>query len=247
MSLCLVISLASVGTAQSAADHIALGDREYAALDAKAALSHYEAAAAADPESYAALWKSSRSAMDLSMAERDESRRDSLYKVAEKYARRAIAVSPRDAEGHFSLARALGKEALAQSPRARIRYAKDIRNGALECLRLNPRHAGCLHVMGMWNAEVMRLNGITRMIARNFLGGGVFGSASWDEAIRYMEAAVAEEPRRIIHRVDLADIYRDRGMTEKARAEYEAALRLPATDYGDRSNKAQAEAGLRKL
>ena len=36
-----------------------------------------------------------------------------------------------------------------------------------------------LHVMGMWNAEVMRLNTFSRAVAKNVLGGRVFGAASW--------------------------------------------------------------------
>ncbi|MBA2689011.1 MAG: hypothetical protein H0U64_13080, partial [Gemmatimonadaceae bacterium] len=163
--------LASQSLAQSATQHISLGDRAYSSLEASAALTHYEAAAAADPQSYSALWKSSRSLMDISASETSKTRRDSLFGAAEKYARRSITVAPAEAEGHFSLARALGKTALAQSPKGRIRYAKEIRSEAMRCLDLNAKHAGCLHVMGMWNAEVRRLNGFTRAIAQNLMGG----------------------------------------------------------------------------
>lgn len=242
-----LLIIASRATAQSATEHIALGDRAHAALDARTALAHYEAAAAANPQSYPAQWKSSRSLMDLSSGEHNAQRRDSLYGAAETYARRAIALAPHEAEGHFSLARALGKTALTQSPRGRIKYAKDIRNEALKCLDIDPKHAGCLHVMGMWNAEVRRLNGFVRNFARTFLGGQIFGSATWDQAISYMEQAVALEPNRIAHRIDLADIYRDAGQKEKAEEEYEMVIKLPATDYSDAGSKAYARAALKRL
>ena len=45
-----------------------------------------------------------------------------------------------------------------------------------------------MHVMGMWNAEVMRLNGMSRFMAKNFLGGRVFESANWNDAQRYLGA-----------------------------------------------------------
>ena len=128
-----------------------------------------------------------------------------------------------------------------------MKYAGDVRTQALEALRLNPRHAGALHVMGVWNAEVMRLNGFTRMIARNFLGGEVFGSASWKEAVRYMEQAVAVEPDRITHRLDLGEIYADVGDKAKAREEFAAAIRLPATEPNDPRYKARAEKELKGL
>ena len=50
--------------AQTVADHLALGDKAHAAMDAADALKHYEAAMAADPKSYEALWKASREAVD---------------------------------------------------------------------------------------------------------------------------------------------------------------------------------------
>ncbi|HEX2721777.1 MAG TPA: hypothetical protein VHM24_02590, partial [Gemmatimonadaceae bacterium] len=159
-------------------------------------------------------------------------------------ARRAIALNQGDAEGHFSLARALGKTALGQSPRGRVKYATIIRSEALQCLETNPRHAGCLHVMGMWNAEVMRLNGVVRLIAKNVLGGRIFGTASWKEAVRYMEAAVAADPERIVHHVDLAEVYDDVGEKTKARAERETVLRLPVADVNDKLYKEQARRAL---
>jgi len=237
---------ASVAGAQTAADHIALGDKEYVAMNAPAALKHYEAAITKDPKSYEALWKASRSAVDLGSYEGNAEMRGVYFRNGELYARRAVEANPGNAEGHFGLARALGKNALTQGPKARIKYATDIRAQALECLKLNPKHPGCLHVMGMWNAEVMRLNGFTRMLAKNFLGGKVFSSASWPEAKRYMEESVANEPDRIVHHVDLAGVYRDMGDKAKARAEYEAVMKLPNADFNDRHYKGEADAALRK-
>ena len=238
---------ASALSAQSAADHISIGDKEYVAMNASAALQHYEAAIAADPKNYEALWKASRSAVDLGSYEGNSEKRGLYYLHAEQYARRAVEANPGDPEGHFNLARALGKNALSQGPKAKIKYATDVRAQALECLKINPKHAGCLHVMGMWNAEVMRLNGFTRMLAKNVLGGKVFGSANWTEARRYMEESVANEPDRIVHHLDLAGVYKDVGEKAKARAEYEAVMKLPNRDYNDRRYKAEADAGMRSI
>src|SRR6478672_7987703 len=240
-----LLLVATVAGAQTAADHNALGDKEYVAMNASAALQHYEEAIKIDPKNYEALWKASRSAVDLGSYESNDDKRETYFKNAEKYARDAVAANPGDPEGHFNLARSLGKNALTQSPKSRIKYAKDVRTHALECLKIEPKHAGCLHVMGMWNAEVMRLNGFTRMLAKNFLGGQIFDSANWNEARRYMEESVAAEPDRIVHHVDLAGVYRDIGEKEKARAEWQAALKLPNTDFNDRHFKAEADAGLR--
>jgi tetratricopeptide (TPR) repeat protein len=239
--------VARVAGAQNAADHVALGDREFAALNAKAALQHYEAAVAADPRDYEALWKASRSAVDLGENTTAEADRFKLFKDGERYARRAVAANPGDAEGHFVLARALGRTALSLGTRDRIKYAGEVRAQALEALKYDPKHAGALHVMGVWNAEVMRLNGFSRMIAKNFLGGQVFGSASWGEARRYMEEAVRVDPVRLTHKLDLGEIYSDIGEKAKARDMYQQVVNGRATELNDPIYKRRAAAALKSL
>jgi tetratricopeptide (TPR) repeat protein len=242
------LCIAPPAFAQTAAsDHIARGDSAYAAMKSADALKHYEAALAVDSTNDEALWKASRSAIDLGEATADKAQRQAYYTRGEQYARRAVAANPSDAEGHFHLARSLGRTALSLGVRDRIKYAKDIRTQALEALKTNPRHPGALHVMGMWNAEVMRLNGLSRFMAKNFLGGKVFGTASWDDAVRYMEQSVAVEPNRIVHRVDLAEIYRDVGNKAKAREQAEFVAKAPPTDPNDDIYKRQAEQLLASL
>jgi len=242
-----LLLLASAAGAQGAATHIALGDRDYAALNATGALSHYSEAIKLEPSNYEALWKASRSAVDRASYDEMGSSQARLFGTAETYARSAVAANPKDAEGHFQLALALGKRALSLGAKQRIRYATEVRSHALDCLRLNPKHAGCLHVMGVWNAEVMRLNGLARLIAKNLLGGKILGSASWADAQRYLEESAAVEPNRIVHHLDLAAVYKDRKNPDRARVEYQAAISLPVSDYNDRRYQAEARNALRNL
>jgi tetratricopeptide (TPR) repeat protein len=243
----LSIGFAPVARAQSAAEHTALGDKDHAAGNIGGALKHYEAALAADPANYDALCKAARDAVDLGEFNAKEDERKALFKAAEGYGRRAVAANPKDADGHFYLARAIGKNALTMGTRDRIKFAGEVREHALAALEANPKHAGALHVMGVWNAEVMRLNGVSRMIAKNFLGGKVFGEASWDNALKYLEQATAAEPNRITHHLDLGRVYADRKAKDKAREQFEWIARAPVTEYNDRSYKAEAEKALKDL
>jgi tetratricopeptide (TPR) repeat protein len=233
--------------AQTAAEHVEAGDRAHATLDATAALDHYERALSLEPENYEALWKASRDAVDLGEFMTDRKRRTEYYRRAEGYARRAVAVNAADAEAHFHLARAVGVAALSLGVRDRVKYANEVRAQALLALERDPKHPGALHVMGMWNAEVMRLSGFERSFARTFLGGKVFGSASWADAVRYMEQAVAVDPQRLTHHLDLARIYRDRGEKAKAREHYEMVVRGAATEFNDAQYKRAAERELAAL
>ena len=242
----LVFSPLAAG-AQAPSERVALGDRESASHNAAAALAHYEAALAADARNYEAAWKASREAVDLGEFHPDEAQRKALYAKAERYARQAVSANPSDAEGHFSLARAIGRNALSMGTRDRVKFANDVRNEAMLALQANPSHPGALHVLGVWNAEIMRLSGAARFFARNLLGGKTFGEASWADARRYMEQAVAAEPDRITHRLDLALVYADMGEKEKAREQLEWIARAPARDFNDAHYKRQAAERLRTL
>lgn len=242
-----VVAATAQAQAQTPAELIAAGDRETLARRPASALPYFEKAVQADPRHYVALWKASRELVDLGEYERDEAKRTTLYARAAEYARRAIDVSPNDAEGHFHMARAIGRTALSVGPRERTKYGIAVREHAVRALELSPRHPGALHVMGVWNAEIMRLNGIARLVAKTFLGGKIFGTASWAEAIRYMEQSVSVEPTRIVHRLDMARVYRDSGRKADARTEYAAALAAPLFDANDDHYRAEAERELREL
>ena len=230
----------SVAHAQTAAEHVAIGDRERE-MNPSSALGHYEAALKTQPTDFDALTKAAYAAIESGQALTDKEQQRAMYKQAEELGRRAIAVRPNAAEGHFVLATALGRTAQTLGARDRVRYAADVRSQALEALKYDPRHAGALHVMGMWNAEVMRLSGITRFMAKNFLGGQVFSSANWNDAQRYLEQAVQIEPQRITHRIDLAEVYLDRGDKAKAREQLDAIAAAPARELNDAKYKKDAE------
>ena len=200
-----------------------------------------------EPRNYPALWKAAREAVDLGEIESDAAKRSAFYVRATAYARRAIAVDSTDAEAYFHAARALGRAALTMGARDKVKLAAEIRHDAMRALQLQPRHPGAAHVMGVWNAEIMRLNGVTRLIAKTFLGGQVFSTASWAEATRYMELAVAIEPDRLVHRLDLARVYRDSGRLADARRTYEVAIGLPSLDANDAGFRREAQDELKAL
>jgi tetratricopeptide (TPR) repeat protein len=227
--------------------HVAAGDRAHAAMNAGAALAEYENALAIDSANYVALYKAAREAVDLGEFDTSAAARTAYYAKGLAYARRAVIADSSGADGHFHVARALGRQALSVGSKARIQYAKAVRAEALRALAIDSLHPGALHVMGVWNAEIMRLSGIQRFIARNLLGGGILGTASWREAIRYMERSVAAEPQRIVHHLDLARIYADVGDTAKAREQFGLVLSLPAADYNDPHYQKDARDQLARL
>jgi len=232
---------------QTAPEQIAMGDKATLARDATQALAHYEAALTLSPKNYDALWKASGSAIDLGEAEADEKKREAFYAKATTLARQAVAVDSTGAESNFALARGLGRTALTLGSRDRVKYAKDVRMAALKALATDPKHAGALHVMGVWNAEIMRLNSIVRMVAKTVMGGAIFGEASWASAARYMEASVANDPTRAVHHLDLARVYRDMDRKGDAKVQYEMAIKAALKDANDGLYQKDAAAELKSL
>ncbi len=234
--------------AQDAAALIARGDSAYATFNAEDALAQYESALALDSLNADVLAKASRTAIDLGEAMTDAARQKEIFRKGERYARQAIRVDSANADNWFHLARALGRTALSMGVRDRVRYAVEIRRCAQNALAINPDHPGALHVLGMWNAEVKRLSGVELFFARRFLGGGVLGQANWKDALGNMERAVAVDPDRITHRLDLAGIYADTGEKDKARATYESVISATRrVDFNDPLYKKQAEDRLKRV
>ena len=236
--------------AQAAADHVALGSAAMQVHDLRTALAHYEAALALDSTGYEANWRASIALLDEGEQIPDSVKspvRDSLYARAERLARRAVAADSNRAEGHFALAAAVGRASLTMGKKARIRRARVIRDEALRTLELDPRHDGAYHILGRWNAEIMRLSGLSRFFAKNLLGAGVFREASWEEAVSNMERAVALDPGRLYHRLELAEIYVDRKRYDDARSELAHLAALPDREIMDSVYRRQAQALAAKI
>lgn len=220
------------------------------ALNASEAARHFVAAVAADSTSYEANWLAALTLIDAGKETPDDVKspaRDSLYERAEVYARRAVRVRPDGADGHFVLANAIGRASLTKGKRERVQRAAEIRAEALKALQLDPRHDGAYHVLGRWNAEIMRLSGVERFFAKNFLGGDVFNAASWSGAVANMERAVELNPRRIFHRLDLAQIYLDVDRRQDAKTQLQRVAALPPSDPGDVTYKQAAAELLNQL
>ena len=237
--------------AQMPADHVALGKTAEEAHDIKTALEHYQAALQQDSTNYEANWRGAMILLTLGEQRGDDNKknpeRDSLYATAERYARRAVVSEPSGADGHFALAAAVGRASLSMGTKAKIRRASVIRNEAMRALALNPRHDGAYHILGRWNAEIMRISGFNRFFAKSFLGGGIFGKASWEQAIYNMQKAVQLDPGRIYHHLELAEIYAERKRTRDAAAQLRAVDSLPEREVMDSAYKRQGDELRRRL
>ncbi len=246
----LAVLMATPAAAQSVPELVAAGVVAMDARNPVAALKDYQRALAIDSTSYEANWRASIAAVDIGKQTPDsipDPARDSLYRLAERYATRAAAANPDGADGWFALANAIGRTSLTLGKKERVQRAAEIREAALRAIELNPRQDGAFHVMGRWNAEIMRLSGLQRFFAKNFLGGAVFSQASWDNAVAYMKRAVALRPEFIYHHYDLALIYIDTKEWAPAREQLALIPSLPLIDVMDPVWKQEAASLLQAI
>ena len=164
-------------------------------------------------------------------------RRTRLYAAGQRLADSAVRIAPRNATAHATRAIALGRTAQALGAKERTAYATEVRREVRTALALDPNNAPALHVLGMWHAEILRLNPVARLAAKTLLGGAAFAEADWGEAQRALERAVQLEPDRITHRLDLAGVLADRGDAAGAAAQYAWIARAPAREFNDAAYK----------
>jgi len=229
---------------------VRLGVEAYLARNVELARAHYERALAIDSTEFEARWRLAEVILDIGKQTPDSVKspaRDSLYALAERVARIAVSVAPDSANGYYVLSAAIGRTSLTKSKKERVRRAGEIREFALRALAIEPNHDKATHILGRWNAEIMRLSSLERFFAKNFLGGKIFNAASWDSAVVYMDRAVALSSANIYHRLSLAEILVDMKRYGEARSHLAMIPDLPLYDVMDPQYKLDAAALRRRI
>lgn len=165
---------------------------------------------------------------------RPKSERDDYYTQCEQYARKAVALNPKNPDGYFEIAVAVGQLANLRD----VSYAisagvpSQIRDNLNTALELNPRHWFAMVVLGRWHAE-MTVRGI----------GWLYG-ANAGRALELFELALKTAPKKILVRVEAALgflVLDKQKYLERAKRELETALKLEAADFAERRQLERAK------
>lgn len=155
----------------------------------------------------------------------DEERQELLVE-AEHHARTRLAEHPESVDRRFTLAVVLGMRADREGGRTKIRAASALHDELSAILEERPDHARARYLLGRLHAGVRRMNGVTRWLATNLLGGATLKQATWagaEEHLTFAERAAPEVPD---HHLQLARLYEDTGRPDRARQELEHVLEL---------------------
>lgn len=235
-----LIALVVPASARTAADLIAEGDQHYAGARLAEARKSYAAAVQAEPASFAALARLSRSESELGeLQSGDEQKRTWLGAV--EHARAAVKAAPDSAAGHVWLAVALGRQALREGSKAKLALSKEIKAEVDRALQMDPGLGRAWHVRAVWNAKIAGLNAFERMAANTVLGGVPKG-ASFAQAEKDFLQAIQLEPDYINHHLEYGRLLLDRGRKAEAKKALERAASLvPGGSALDARYQAEAQ------
>ena len=113
-------------------------------------------------------------------ANKDEKR--ALGEKALEYAKRAVAVDPKNGMAQLALAICYGRQAPLLDNKTKIAYSKLVKEHTERALSLDPSSDYGYHVLGAWHYELASLNPVLRTIVR--LVYGALPPASYEEAAR---------------------------------------------------------------
>lgn len=244
--LALGVAFASAAPAKTAEEWFADGEFQYASGRLGEARAAYAAALEAAPGHFATLCRLSRTESELGETQKGDVQR-ATRAAAVEHARAAIKAAPDSAGGHVWLAVALGRQALGEGPKTKLALSREIKSEVDRALQLDPAVGRAWHVLAMWNVKLASLNAIERMAANAVLGGVPKG-ASFEQAEKAFQKAIALEPEYVNHRLEYGRLLKDRGRKAEAKAELEKAVALPPTSGAlDAHYQAEARRLLAKL
>ena len=215
---------------------ISAGDEAFLRIDYAAAVTFYEAELREHPEDAELLWRLSRAYVCMGEVS-DEARQIKVFKTAEAYARRCLAVDSTKPEGHTWLAGALGYEAWYSGVSEQIRTSQELLREVEYALRLNPNDDIAYSIKGSFYRALGNVGWLKRRLASLFFGS--IPEGGFEESEAAFLKAVSISPRTMRHLYELGILYIDMNRQDDARKVLRQASLLPIQTAIDRPRLAK--------
>ncbi len=205
---------------------------------AKAAVELFREAAKADPASVDARWEGARAAYfygNYTEAAAPDSAKMAIFDGGITLAREAIALAPKNVEGHFWLGVLDGVYGEAKGIFKSLALVPEIKQEMKTCLDLDPAVEGY---------------GPDRVLGRLYFKLPWFKGGSTKKSIEFLEKSLAGAPTNALTKLYLAESYKSEGMKPKAVAQLKEIVAMtpdPRWAPEHPQIKAQAEKLLAKL
>ena len=158
------------------------------------------------------------------------------------YAERAVASDPNHCEANLSVAICLGKLTPYLGAKESVEASRRIKLAAEKAVKVDPKNDLAWQVLGRWHQELADIGIATRALAKIIYGG--LPAASNEEAVKCFQKAMALNPRRLVHVVELGRTYARMGQQENAKKYLQKGLAMAEIDKDDPETKARARSAL---
>jgi tetratricopeptide (TPR) repeat protein len=246
LSAALALALASTTTgAESAKELIQKGDVYYEKLQAAEALKFYLPAEKLDSNNVRLLVRIAREYRHLMSDATKTSEKKQLGITAVNYAQRAVALAPNDPETHLALAISYGKMLPLEETGDKIAISRLIKSATEKVIALDPNNDLAWQVLGRWYLGLAEIGGFKRTLAQ--VKYGKLPPAKYEDAVGCFEKAIALNPKRLMHYIELGRTYEKMGRDADARKFITRGLAMPETEYDDPETKKIGRQILKKL
>jgi tetratricopeptide (TPR) repeat protein len=241
-----VVLLASPAVSSESADElIAKGDVFYVKLQAAEALKYYLPAEKLEPKNVRLLVRISREYRHLMSDSAKPEQKFSLGSTALDYAKRAATLDPNDPDAQLAVAISYGKLQPLEGSRQRFEASRIIKDAADKVIKLDPTNDLGWHVLGRWHMALADVSAFERGLAQ--LAYGKLPQSTYDEAAQCFEKAIALNPNRLMHYIELGRAYVHMGRTDDARNCIAKGLAMRETEKDDPETKRQGQELLAQL
>lgn len=246
MALALTLALASTMMgAESAEEFIQQGDVFYDKLQPAEALKFYLPAEKLDSNNVRLLVRIARQYRHLMSDATKTSEKRRLGTTAVDYAQRSVALDPNDPEAQLALAISYGKMLPFEENKEKIATSRLIKSAVDRSIALDPTNDLSWQVLGRWHRGLAEVSGVKRALAQ--VKYGKLPSSKYEDAVRCFEKAIALNPNRLMHYIELGQTYALMDRDADARKLITKGLAMPETEKDDPETKELGRKILKKL
>jgi tetratricopeptide (TPR) repeat protein len=237
----------SAGTAR-AEDVDALitkGDQFDKQFHAKEALEVYLPANKLEPDNVHLLVCIARQYRHLMSETSSKKEKLRLGNISLEFAGRAATLAPNNPDAQLSPAISYGKMLPSMGSRDQVDAAPRIKAAVDRTLQLDPTNDIAWNMLGRWNRALANTSVLKRVLAKTFYGD--LPVTTNEAAEKCLLKAIAINPNRLMHYIELGRVYAQMGRKEEARKYIQKGLAMPNKDHDDPEMKEIGQQTLQTL
>ena len=226
-------------------DLVRKGDVHDKRFESAEALKYYLPAEKLDPDNADLLVKIARQYVYEMDETSDKNAQMTLGKTALAYAGRAIKLAPKKSDSWLAEAICWGKLTPLLSVREQMEASRKIKIDAEEAVKLDVSNDYAWHLLGRWHQALAAMSTFKKGLAQAVYGS--LPNASNEDALKCFQKAVALNPNRLIHYIELGRTYAQMDKPDEARIFIQKGLSMPNREKDDSDSKLRGKQTLDTL